>query len=205
MQIARYADAENVLRDVGDGFVAAEWPGERERVEMPDGTTLPPEWLYFDHSAGEEQPYYVVECAVGEDGVPRVITVAVCSRRNGREVRATDLRRIRPIESLLEDAIALAAFRRPADDPGALQYLSPDELAGLRRTVRGVRRADRRVFTDETAREVATVYVDNIDGGSPTKAVRAHFGIAESTASLYVKRARPLIDRMLKERKRGKR
>jgi hypothetical protein len=38
--------------------------------------------------------------------------------------------------------------------------------------------------------EVARVYRENLPTGAPTKAVAEHFGLAPSTASLYVKRAR---------------
>ncbi len=202
-----YRNEMTAERQVGDGYVVVRWPFLGAKMLEFDGEYLPMEWLYLDASGPPGSPIYLLEFRAGDDGVPRPGTVMICAQEGGREVRASDLRRLRPLEQILEESVDLIARgpRVSGDDDG---LISPAELAaraGLRRAVRGVRRADRRVFTDERAAEVADVYVANMAGGSPTKAVREHFGIAESTASLYVKRARPLIDKKLKERRRGKR
>jgi transposase len=44
--------------------------------------------------------------------------------------------------------------------------------------------------TDATLDEVANVYREHAGGGAPTKAVAEHFAVADSTASLYLRRAR---------------
>ena len=210
MEINKYSnEVTSAPVDVGRGQAWATYPLIGSRVELEDGTLLPTEWRYWDGSAGPQEPWYVLEFTVGDDGVPRTTTVMICAQQDGRrEVRASDLRRIRPLEHILEQSIDMIAMRSSVVVDKPVPIVPRDVIADAvarRRTVRSVRRADRRVFTEERAAEVAEVYVANMAGGSPTKAVREHFGIAESTASLYVKRARPLIDKKLKERHRGKR
>jgi hypothetical protein len=56
-------------------------------------------------------------------------------------------------------------------------------------TTPGIRHPRRKVTPDLLA-QVANVYRANRPSGKPTTAVREHFDLAESTASLYVKRAR---------------
>jgi len=51
-------------------------------------------------------------------------------------------------------------------------------------------RQDRRKLSEPVLGEVADVYEAGKATGAPTKAVREHFGIAPSTASLYVRKAR---------------
>jgi hypothetical protein len=157
-----------------------------ETHEYPDGRHLPREFLFVDRSGGPDRPYYVFEIVIGTDGTPRVRSVLVHAHDEGREVRAGDLRQLRSIEEVIEQACALAG--RPAlDEPSA-------EVEGdwqsYRRMVRGARRQARRRATPDLLREIAEVYQGAAHTGAPTKAVREHFGIAESTASLYVKRAR---------------
>ena len=60
----------------------------------------------------------------------------------------------------------------------------------MRRTIRGLRQRARRKITPQVLAEVSQVYRENLSTGAPTKAVAEHFGLAPSTASLYVKRAR---------------
>jgi hypothetical protein len=64
-----------------------------------------------------------------------------------------------------------------------------DERRGTLATVRSVRREARRRVTDETLREVARVYRENVEN-NPTAAVAAYTGRAHRTAALYVQQAR---------------
>lgn len=201
MRVRHYEHPQQVVRDIGAGFVAVEWSMMAEHTEMPDGTRAPREWMYFDFTGPADAPYYLIEFEIGEDRVPRVGTVMACSREGGREVRASDLRQLRPLEDLLEESFDMVTHH-PATTP-ATDFVAMD--VERRRTLRSVRKQARRRFTDDTAERVAGVYVANLATGAPTKAVRDTFGIADSTASLYVKRARPLIDRLLAERDDGDR
>ena len=60
--------------------------------------------------------------------------------------------------------------------------------ATRRRTISGLRRQSRNKVTGEVLEQVADVYLKNPH--APTKAVGREMGLAPSTASLYVKRAR---------------
>jgi hypothetical protein len=174
--------------------VRVEWNHAGETVELPDGSLVPREWRYIDNSGPSGAPFYVVECAVRDGVTPEIVTVMVCATDGGREVRASDLRRLGPLEEILEESVDLVATRVSTviDEPNA-----GAEQTARRLALRGVRKGTRGRFTDAMAREVAEVYVDNMASGAPTKAVRDHFGIKDSTASLYVKRARPIIDNLL--------
>ncbi len=128
-----------------------------------------------------------------KDLVPRVIAVHVIGRDDEREVRSVDLRPIR-----LHDAIESAwvrVSRRPvhvrADSVDAREAFVDDAANDVSMTLRGLRgRARKRKLTDSSFEEVADVYRNNRTSGQPTKAVRQHFGVAESTASMSVELAR---------------
>ena len=165
-----------------------------DRVEHDDGTWTPAEFTYVEMPTDAKLPYFVVECGYGEDQVPRIIAVQAIQRDPAREVRSSDLRRLR-LEDALE-AAWLKVTRQPAvvaDEAGR----KPMELLQTtirqdqrRKTLRGLRTNDRRKITPDVHNEVARIYVENTASGAPTRAVAEHFGIASSTASLYVKRAR---------------
>lgn len=93
----------------------------------------------------------------------------------------------------LQDLIELACSR--AVEPNAagrdgwrLPFHDPAWLAADRRARKAVGGARRR-YTDDMMREVAEVYTANVTSW-PTRAVRERFGVAQSTAQLYVKKAR---------------
>ena len=164
-----------------------------EAVENGDGSRTPREFTYIEMPTKPELPYYVMECAYGDDLVPRVMALQAIQRAPEREVRSADLRRIR-VEDALEQAWLHVTFQPAIVAPSGA---SPADLLPIRhdpddrrRTYRGLRSQNRRKITDTTHAEVARVYAEGLVTGAPTRAVRQHFDIAESTASLYVKRAR---------------
>lgn len=160
------------------------------RVENDDGTWTPIEFTYVEMPTDKNLPYVVLECEYGDDLVPRIMAVHVIRRDERREVRSSDLRGLR-LEDALEEAW-LKVTRRPqllTDDIAA----TPADAVPMdspRQTLRGLRRQNRRKITNDTHVEVARIYRENLPSGAPTKAVAGHFGLAASTASLYVKRAR---------------
>ncbi len=164
-----------------------------ERVAHEDESWSPREFTYVEMPTDATLPYFVMECRYGGDLVPRIESVQAIQRDPRREVRSIDLRRIR-LEDALEQAW-LRVTRRPSTvvDEGATAAVLLErrqEPLDKRRTLRGLRAQNRRRITDALHEEVARVYRANIETGAPTKAVADHFGIAASTAFLYVKRAR---------------
>lgn len=162
-------------------------------VENDDGTYTPREFTYIEMPTKAELPYFVMECEYGDDLVPRVMTIQAIQRDPRREVRSADLRRIR-IEDALQEAW-LKVTRQPAvatsDGVRPAELLPVSEaLDKKRQTYRGLRKQVRCKITESTHAEVARIYTEGLASGAPTRAVQEHFGIAESTASLYVKRAR---------------
>jgi transposase-like protein len=162
-----------------------------ERVQNDDGTWTPREFTYVEMPSDAKLPYFVMECTYGDDLVPRILAFQSIQRDPLRDVRSADLRRIR-LEDALEQAW-LKVTRRPsvvvdrampADLLG--QPTTPEKL----KTIRGLRKQSRRRVTSTRHREVAEIYREHLDSGAPTKAVAEHFGIADSTASLYVREAR---------------
>lgn len=169
-----------------------------DRVLHDDGSWAPSEFTYVEMPHDSSTPYFVVECEyTAEDRVPRIIAFQVIQRDPAREVRSSDLRSI-SLEAALEAAwlkIVQRGVTVQADglvDPTTAvdQIRSADLDRAHRKTYRGLRAANRRRMTDELLREVAKIYEGAESGGQPTKAVKEHFGLATSTASLYVKRAR---------------
>ena len=136
-------------------------------------------------------------------GVPECRRVELVSNGpDGREVRSSDLRRVR-IEDLLETAVHQVAMvftttgsSEPDPKSGATMtgYIgsAPRTDRDRRQVVTGTRKARkearRRVGPDFLA-DVARVYRENLDG-NPTMAVADHTGRAHRTAALYVKQAR---------------
>jgi hypothetical protein len=171
-------------------------------VENDDGTWSPVEFTYVELPSDTSRPYFVVECEYSPDDLaPRVMALHVIRRDPLREVRSSDLRSIN-----LHDAIESAwtrVSRRPAivqnGDVDVAQALEATHNQEMRSTLKGLRRQARRRITDSMLDEVADVYRRHLGSGAPTKAVKEHFGIAESTASLYVKRARDAGKQMSNE------
>ncbi len=168
-----------------------------ERVLHDDGSWAPREFTYVEIPADPKAPYFVMECEyVQPDLVPRIIAFQVIQSDPKREVRTSDLRAVK-----LEDALE-AAWLQVVHRPSTVQ---PDADAGEavkqaasaaaeatnpRATFRGLRARNRRRISDEVHQEVAEIYQEAQPQGAPTKAVADHFGVAASTASLYVRRAR---------------
>jgi hypothetical protein len=167
------------------------------RVRHDDGSWAPSEFTYVERPNDPSKPYFVVECEYStKDLVPRIIAVQAIHREPGREVRSSDLRSI-SLESALEAAWLKIVQRgrvvqpdEPVDPASALEQIQAGEDRANRKTFRGLRAQSRRRVTDELLREVSGVYERALSSGQPTKAVKEHFGLATSTASLYVKRAR---------------
>lgn len=179
----------------GEAFVA--YPGGGDVIQHAGGTWSPAAFTYVETPADAQLPTYVVECTHDDRDLPRVDAVHIVRRPSGREIRSVDLRRMRPVEDVIADAWRFSADRRLAfvgDSEEAVQAAmqravdaGPGELLT---TVKGLRRQARRRVTPDLLEEVAQVYRAHTVDGAPTKAVAEHFGLAPSTASLYVKRAR---------------
>jgi len=164
-----------------------------ERVENDDGTWTPREFTYMEKPSDETTPYLAMECEyTAHDLVPRITSFQLIQQDPSREVRSTDLRHVR-LEDALEEAWLKVTFRpvRVRDD-GAFPVETVSQATSeqdMRRTLRGLRSQNRRKITPNLHHEVAKIWLADTTG-APTKAVADHFGLADSTASLYVKRAR---------------
>jgi len=199
---SRFSPYPNEVRreaEVSGGVAYVAYSEDGPFVAHDGGVEAPARFTYVESPDGPDVPVYVVECAYDDEGLPRIDGVHVLRRpAGGREVRSVDLRRMRPLEHVVEDAWRLASRGRPvvviADTEEAAQRRFDEELlasyTARKRTIRGLRQQARRRVGPELHAEVARVYRANLTSGAPTKAVREHFGIGPSTASLYVKRAR---------------
>jgi hypothetical protein len=161
-------------------------------VEHDDGTWSPIAFTYVEFPDDARLPYFIVECEYSRDDlVPRVMALHVVQRDPAREVLASDLRSVN-LHQAIEDAW-IAVSRRPgvvqSGEVDVAESFS-DDGPETKRTLKGLRQRARRRITDHLLEEVAGVYRRHLDSGAPTKAVKEHFGIAESTASDYVRRAR---------------
>ena len=191
----RWADEFRRTWRVPDGTAYVVFPlFGGDVVEHDDGTWSPVEFTYVEMPDDPSLPYFVVECEHSErDLLPRIMAVHVIKRPASREVRSSDMRRIR-LEDVIEDAWRQAS-RRPStvqtDDAGPAELLSAAQREEeIKRTGRGLRSRARRKITDALLEEIASIYHTHLATGAPTKAVGEHFELAPSTASLYVKRAR---------------
>ncbi len=118
--------------------------------------------------------------------------VPVCSEASfvageGTEVRSKDLRSI-PVEDMIEIAMALTASRVVSEDHGVVTSVVTSGEEAIREhmsAIRNVRRAARKVITDDLLRKVADVYRQNATD-RPTKAVEVAFGVSARTAARYV-------------------
>jgi len=142
------------------------------------------------------------------NGNPEVREVALTSIGTGRAVRSADLRL--KLDDLVEDALVEAALLRSVPTPGDWRDTAlgrrelaahPEQYEGMvrpavndserrvtKKTVQAHRRRHQKV-TEAVLKEVAEVYRGNLHD-RPTQAVREHFGVKQSTASWYVRRAR---------------
>ena len=151
-----------------DTLIQTEWTvvgwGERER-DLPSGVDV-------------EMSMRLIE------GVPHCVAVKFLSTRADGGVPASVIRAFK-LEDWIERACRVRPLARYDDD------LQPVEMSGAE-TLQAIRHARARArggYTDEMLQEVARIYVANLDG-HPTKAVREGFDVAQSTAQLYVKKAR---------------
>ena len=178
--------------NIPHGIANVIYPLLGDRVLQDDGSLAPREFTYVEMPADRTLPYFVVECEhQGKSMVPVVMGVHVVQRKNGREVRASDWRRLR-LEDAIREAWTTASNQaeKPADgSPDHLDRASRSDLT-LRRSVASLRTRARQRITDAHLAEVAMVYRDNVASGRPTKAVGERFNYPPSTASYYVSRAR---------------
>lgn len=127
-------------------------------------------------------------------GVPQCRRVELRSTQAGREIRSSDLRKVK-LEDMLEFAVVSVAtvVEKEGQEGEAVIRTRPARTETERRgtliRMRMVRREARRRVSDEMLRQIAQVYRDNI-GGTPTAAVAEHTGRAHRTAALYIKQAR---------------
>ena len=136
------------------------------------------------------------------DGVPQCRRVEIASHPDGREVRSTDLRKVK-IEDTMEAAVRHVTMvweesgrSAPDADSGATMTAyrqvrgeTPEQQQRAIARSREARRESRRKVTPELLQEVARVYRENVDG-NPTMAVAEFTNREHRTAALYVKRAR---------------
>jgi hypothetical protein len=196
-RFALWPDAFRRTTSVPDGEAYVVFALSGATIKREDGTLSPVEFTYVESPDDPLSPMYVVECGHDEGELPRIDAVHVVRRPDGREVRSADLRRLRSLEDVMEDAWSLAS-RNPlafvGDTEQEVEVSMARALAAqpaeMKRTIRGLRQQGRRKITPKVLAEVAQVYRENLHTGAPTKAVAEHFGLAPSTASLYVKRAR---------------
>lgn len=128
-------------------------------------------------------------------GVPRCTEVRMFATRDDVEVEARHLRD-RKWENLIERACAVAALSVTAEDTAVVVYEPVDTESEARQALAEIRRARRagrrpargRGYPDELLRRVAETYEHG--GRHPTRAVQEAEGVAQSTAQLYVKKAR---------------
>lgn len=113
------------------------------------------------------------------DGVPHCTELRFVPREPALGVSAKALRDFR-LEDWIERACWIASVR-----PDTPEFDHVDDLLSIRKA----RARARGGYTDELLQEVADIYAANIDT-QPTKAVREQFRVAQSTAQLYVKKAR---------------
>lgn len=160
-----------------------------------------PDWLvktsdyllprqFFLHIRGDEKSATVPTVALGFeviDGNPQCRSVSVTSSTNGREIRAADVRKIL-VEDMLELAVSELALRIIEWEDNRIGMTDDTDPVEVRKSIRAVRRQSRTQISSEKLARVAEVYRANPH--APTRAVADEFGIAERTASLYVRRAR---------------
>jgi hypothetical protein len=179
---------------VGDGGEAyVVYPDSPKfSIKNEDGTLSPTEFTYVEMPKDETAPYFRMECEYSPpDLVPRITAFHVIQRERSREVRSTDLRHIRLEEALQEAWLKVTVrtvYRNTRVSPPVLVFQQITDH-DIRKTLHGLRSKNRRKITPTVDREVAEIWQADTTG-APTKAVADHFGLAPSTASLYVKRAR---------------
>lgn len=132
------------------------------------------------------------------DGVPECVGVRLTSTRDTAPLTGSVVRQVD-----LEDWVEFACTRATRQVEEAWESLDRDPdgwatgdetpaVVAVRAAAKAVRRArrSRGSYSPETLRKVAEVYEANL-GSFPTKAVRELLGgVAQSTAQLYVKKAR---------------
>jgi len=177
----------------GTAFVVSQMFGG-DRIDNEDGSWTPREFTYVERPDGPTAPYFVMECEYSaEDLIPRVRSLQAIQSDPQREIRSSDLRSI-SIEDALQAAWLKVTYR-PAqvtrtDSSNLVEQLTGPKTPPDPATYRGLRKRNRQKLTQARLREVAAIYTEALPSGSPTKAVKEAFGLAESTASMYVRKAR---------------
>ncbi len=159
------------LLGTGEGdFITTEWTtvawGERSR-HLPDGVNV-------------EMTMRVL------DGTPQCVSLRFVSTRSDSGIPAKVVRDFK-LEDWIERACHPRVIWRAAPEGGG-----PLDERDTTRAVTQARARARAGYSSEMLQQVAQVYASNVEGGHPTKAVREAFGVAPSTAQLYVKKAREL-------------
>lgn len=162
-------------------------------VKLDDSREMPSEFVaVFQPRKGVDEPFVEMHFAV-IDGVPQCRVISISAIKGKRELRASDLRAL-PVEVILENVAAQIAEEITRDERGNVvkavkrPYVEEWMRGGIS-AVRSARRQGKRKVTDDLLREVAQIYRENVND-SPTLAIAAHFGVADRTARLYVRRAR---------------
>lgn len=188
-----WPDPKRISWPVANGMAEVVYRNSRGfRIRNKDGSWSPKQFTYVEVPSDKSKPYFVMECEFsGPDSVPRITSFHVMTREPSREVRLADFRHVR-LEDALEEAWLKVTIptvtrnKRVSPPVWVFQELTEQDK---RKTLRGLRSQNRRKITMSVHQKVAEIWLADTTG-APTKAVADHFGLAPSTASLYVKRAR---------------
>ncbi len=189
-------------------FVRTEtWPGGLTSQLWPEGG-----WLEYVDVAGVPMmaAFNFTAEPVGRPGIrlelrirvidhaPECVGVRLVSSRDDAPLTAAVLRGV-DLDEWVQTACSRAhksagdATESIETDPDGMVWFLPGDAAqqandAARKAARRARKA-KGSYSNELLRKVASVYETNVDA-FPTKAVRESFMVAQSTAALYVKKAR---------------
>jgi hypothetical protein len=133
--------------------------------------------------ADEDDPIVRVSFEVVA-GIPQCRRMEIIAIDGGREVRPTDVHSVH-----LADVLELVYSQIGLVEHDGSWTLSLGG-AGVRAAVRSARKGRPRTMTPELLGEVAAIYREHVDGGTPTAEVARRFSVASRTARLYIKKAR---------------
>lgn len=169
----------------------AEQADNSDPVEIVDRVVARRIRACFPGSGGQPQVEILIDSSSGR---PRCVDVRFTATEQGPEVRSKDLRLL-DVDDLTERLVALfSTTDYRFDDRGGLHAVIrvPDtespEFRAARSAMRGVRRATRRVLSDQLKQQVVDIYRSDPD--RPVKAVEKALGIGRSTAFRYIAEAR---------------
>lgn len=179
--------------EFGEGIITVAGSG---RISI-GGVTVLKEFRLTAHGWEEDGVELQMQCSV-VNGLPRCTAVLLHVPAQDKDVPAWIIRDFR-LEDMIEGAFARASTFW-TDNPEAWAQMRerdrsiprPAEralVARSNRAIRTARKQGRTRYTEELLRDVATVYNANIER-FPTKSVRIEYGVSQTTAQTYVRKAR---------------